>query len=250
MAAVLAGVLGLSIFCAYLATQFTRGPIRRAEKILADLRATGLSAYWSDQPIKLQYDRVNANGEKIAQLDLLREPTEGGYRGATLWSNPASKAAETWTLSEDASLGQYDVESNIGRLIKMRITLEGEDLTISSRGYRVQAKTPGNYIPEGLMELVIYLTALGGKDATFSMIVNEQALVGEKVRFFQVQIAPQDDGTVTVYMPGFGGLDRSDYKLDSDGIVQEIVQPGQGTRYLLTEKRIYNPSEKSGTTED
>ncbi len=249
MATVLAGILGLSIACAYLATQSTRGAIRRAEKILADLRATGLSAYWSDQGLELKYDMKNTDQIIIAQLSLAREPTEGGYRGATLRSNPASEAAEAWILSEDAHQGQYEVESNIGRLIKMRITLEGEDLTISSRGYRAQAKTPANYIPEGLMELIIYLTVLGGKDATFSMIVNDQALVGDKVRFFQVQIKPLDDSTATVYMPGLGGLDRSEYKLDSDGIVQEILLHSLGARYQLKEKRIYDPSEESSSTE-
>ncbi len=246
---VLACILVLSITCAYMVTQSARVPIRQAEKILAEIRANGLSAYWLQQGIELKYELESSNPNIIAQLNLIREATADGFRGAILRSGRDSQAAEAWVLSEDALTGQYDVESNFGRFIKMRLTFEDENLTISSREFRVQAKTPANYIPEGLMELVIYQTARSGKDATFSMIVNEHALVGEKVRFFQVQIKPQDQYSATVYMPALRGMDRSDYKFDSDGIVQEIFFPSQQTKYQLIEKRTYKPSEKPESTE-
>ena len=250
LTAVLAGVLGVSIACAYLITQKSRGPIRRAEKILTDLRATGLSAYWSDKAIELTYDLLNADGKKLAHKAAVRKPIDGGYRGIIDLRRQSSKATEAWYVSEDVYMGLYEVESNLGRFIVMGIAIEGDDLTVSTPGFSTQAKAPANYIPEGLMDLVIYLTALTGKDATFSTIANEHALAGKKVRFFQVQIKPQDENNVAVYMPGLRGTQRMEYKLGSDGIVHEIILNSQGDRFQLTEKRIFDPSEESSTPEE
>ena len=228
LAAALLAVLAASVLFAYTLVLASRADIRAAESILAQLRQNGLTYYWSSDDFERQYAVIDRDGKIISRSAVKRIRTDTGYEGGSQEIRGPVGAVELWTISDDATEGQYAAESSIGAFSKTAISLDGAELTVISGDRIAKTETPANYIPEGLLELIVRLVAASERDATFSMILNEGAIADGSVLFVDILMKPLSPSQVEVNIPAIGPAGMKVYYLDDDGEVSKVDYPVQG----------------------
>jgi len=203
--AILLATLLVSVAAAWWLTQ-TRGKSQRvAKQILADLRAGGLGQTWGKEPSRLLLIGRDAKGKPVAWRVYLRDRTEQGYAGQMLDRFAPAIAGARWTLTEDASVGDYrsDVRADVraaggSTMVALR---QGRITIIESRGTlgrRASAGVPDNYIPEGMRSAVMWEVARRGEEATFATTYDGKSIADARVQFATITMTPQGPRTVRV----------------------------------------------------
>jgi len=215
LAAIMGAVLLASVGVATWLSRSRGAPVRTARDVLSHIRDRGLQAFWGDGPETLWYLTRDANGTPIGWWRYRRTPTEGGFEGGVARRLGAGYYEERWSLDRKARRGEYIAEqyglsrplrTGVPRLRKGVSTIialsDGKVAVDRRRPTGRQAKgigqTPDNYVPEGLLSLVFYLTAAGGETGSYALIFNETSLGPGGVYFSEAQVVPDGPQRVEV----------------------------------------------------
>ncbi len=220
---VLLAVLLASIGVAYLLVHRQSVPARRGAEIIRQIRAVGLQFAWGTEPTKLTYFARDQRGQVRAILDISRQPVDTGYAGIVIMRSDEGESLEQWSISADAGKCVYAGPTRLDGFSTTRIVLSGDEVSVVRIGRggaeAATATVPDNYIPEGLMHLVIAHVAGGGKHASFRSILNSEAIVANKVQFATVHMRPQKPDQIAVTWSGMHMRRKELYHLDQHGMV-------------------------------
>ncbi len=209
--------------------------------VLADIRKRGLRAIWGDEPVTNWYIERRANGEPIGwRLEARVRLEDGRYASTNVKRLGAKEYVESWILDDTACTGQYEaMEYTLalrqGQTSPMRrpdakttITLNNAQVRIR-RGIGRQTLTgagpaPGNYIPEGLTDLVMFETATRGQKTSFQILLNSQAIQGRKPRFATITADPEGKQVIRTSIGKAGEI----ITFDKAGQVLRTTAPDSG----------------------
>jgi len=233
------GVLLASVATAWLLVQRRTIPARRGAEIMRRIRTETLSAYWPDKPLGLWYLRRDGSGKPVSFYGVVRELTGDGFAGETIMLEPDRLLRESWRLSGDAAAGQYRAYAAPPFSAAETSILLHDGRIEVRRGRRpahqAGASEPDNYIPEGLLHLVIRLVGEGGDKAAFKMIFNEEAIAGGQVQFALATMIPQSNRSVRVKFDSSAGGTTKIYDLDETGRVVRIRDEQDQVIYTLVD---------------
>jgi len=247
LAPVMLAVLLISVGVGYLTVRLT-GPgdippsqARAGAKILTRIREQGLVALWGSQQVVRRYVGEDPNARARAKLNIWRRPAADGYVGGSELELPNTKLVDQWSLAGDARGGVYDGPMTARQQVAVIIRLENGTVRVSQVGLvrqgriarSAKATAPDNYIPEGTMHLVIRQVAASGQPAAFRTILNSEAIVNGQVRFADLRMLPQPDGSVQVMHYGWQSQGQSLYHLDDDGRIVRIEDKTMGVTFHL-----------------
>ena len=199
-----------------------------ASAVLEEMRSKGLATYWGQQHQTLFY-LISDGNRPVGWIVRRQGPAENGYSGQDIVG--PSGSSSKWTLSNDATTGQYlSVAYSDRRKIETDTTLGKVRLavrqTIGNDTFQGEVLAPVNYIPEGAMELVIHLVARNGRNARFTSIIDKFAFreVEEgEFNLVELDMTPQNANTVRVVqeitVKGVKETIAKTYDLDDHGQV-------------------------------
>jgi hypothetical protein len=236
LAVVMLGLLVAALAAAWLVSASLTNARLRAAQLLEELRAHGLAAYLGEHPTEEWYRAAAPDGRRWWVVHLV-QPAQGQYGGVTLHGyrpahQPLMVDAEVWQLTAAADAGKYLGYRPQGDAIEIRL-MDGE-VTIDNQ---VTSKAPDNYVPEGLLPLMVRLAARQSHKLVFSSVVNDRAVVGREVRFVPVTLKPESDSRVEM---DFGAAQR-DYQFDQSGELVKWVE--QGITYSRTSRQAVQREE-------
>jgi len=233
------GLLLMSLGAAHWLVHSRNVPIRRAAAIIREIRAKALPAYWESEQTTLYYVLRDGEGKALSWLAVSRRGGDDGYSGTTLGQAPGKVYLEDWRLLPDASAGQYI--SSFGAVKDPKTFLLARDIaialgngqvTVQKAGLEFTAAAPENYIPEGLISLVIRLVAERRQKAAFTIIINEQAIINHRIVFAPITMKPQGARRVRVESRSRGQAIIKIYHLDEDGRIVRIEFPDSGINFI------------------
>jgi hypothetical protein len=214
-----------------------------AGDLLNEIRQKGLASYWPQQQEVSWYLATDATGRPVGLRAVLRRPMliEGdspgkGFYGREYLLMPNGSLQEVWNLRDDLSAGQYAGPSSRGIT---RILLKGRQVEVQQpdpdrrREASGTSVYPGNYLPEGAMELLLRLVVQRGQPVTFKMIDNDGALVDGQVHFTTVRATPEGDGAVRYEFRAGAHRVRRVLHVDKDGQVSKIEDVTNKVTYRL-----------------
>ena len=183
----------------------------RGAKIVAQIRQDGIAAHWSGKTA-IQWHLVRQEGKAVGWRVTVRVPnSQRGFDGLDV-QYAETFIWERWSLNSDATEGTYfagieaDDRSFFGmlrRAIKRNteITLKDGIVVVlqhtSDGTIRSESEAPGNYLPEGTVELAFFLAAREGKNVQFKIVSNGMPPDGDKIRFVKLNFkdaAREGDG--------------------------------------------------------
>lgn len=227
----LAIMLGCVGWAWYIVQSRTVLPENNAKAILADIRSRKLKFYWGDQSERLFYI-IETQNRPISWQGILRRPTQDGYVGGKFEGEE-----EFWQLNADATEGKYMGPLSLvpGDKRKVQILLNNQKLEVAwlqdhQLGNAIIAKTSPveplpNYIPEGLMDLVLHLVAASGRPAVFHTVLNDESILKGRPNFAFVRMEPEGQVIDTETFGLEGLIVRERYVLDDKGtIVQKTLR--------------------------
>jgi hypothetical protein len=224
MLTILLVVVGIAYFISV-----SRGRLTAAgTELLAQVRAGTLAKHWPGQGRHDYFLTTIATGQAVGWMINSRVITDDGYGGASTIAQLRQGApglaheSEQWLLSSDASKGKYRSTNGGNEIIGIDLS-DGQvkvAYRVSDPRLRVpvvkQASSPAppNYIPEGLLDLMVCQVAKTGRHAMFRMILNDQAIQGNEVIFVPVECKPVGSKAVEVRLSGAQGASARTYTFD------------------------------------
>ena len=241
---VLLAVLLASIGVAYLLVHRQSVLAQRGAEIIHQIRAAGLQSAWGTQPTELKYLARDERGQVRAILDISRRPVDTGYAGIVIMRSNEGESLEQWSISADAGKCVYAGPTRLDGFSTTKIVLSGDKVSVVRIGRggaeAGRAPVPDNYIPEGLMHLVIARVAGGGRHASFRSILNSEALVANEIQFATVHMRPQKPDQIAVTWSGMHMRRKELYHLDRHGAVVRFDDLGGALTF-----RLEKPDEKA-----
>ncbi|MCD4825976.1 MAG: hypothetical protein K8S55_15400 [Phycisphaerae bacterium] len=209
---ILLAILGGSVAIAAWLANHRGEPVRQGIEILDEIRKEGLSSYWPATQEQLQWflirkGQVNVGWRVVYRRKLPGETSDFGG-GMIFYSSDGPKsrhAASKWRLTNDANKGLYtSMEGLLSRPPHLRaqsftrIELLGGELKngklpdgeifvtqrMGQHKHDSHAGMPGNYIPEGLTQLVLRQVAQRQTHAKFKIIIDSQPPDQGRIIFF------------------------------------------------------------------
>jgi hypothetical protein len=205
-------------------------------ELLAQVREGTLAKHWPSQAGNEYFLITGPSGQNVGWVINTRVITDEGYRGTTTLAQsmqgPAGMeySSKQWMLSSDAAKGSYRAVTSSKNIISemVDIKIAGGQVTVAVRAIdprlklpvTIQARSPApsNYIPEGLMDLMVCQIARTGRHAMFRMILNDQAIQGKEVAFVPVECKPAGGKVVKLSV----GASARTYTFDDDWQLQKI----------------------------
>lgn len=175
---ILLGLLALAVVVSATLVQLRRVPARNGEDILAQLRREGLSAYWP-QGRRTQWFLIHEDGQVRGWKAVIQQRKgEDAFQTLTVWGTSRKGDWEWSQLNRAATQGRYlagsyglegigfdtEIDLSEGRVRARRLDHAGSQW--------VEAAAPANYMPEGTLELAIFLAGRQDKKALFQLIQN------------------------------------------------------------------------------
>lgn len=184
---VLLAVLGICTASAWALAWYRGAPAREAAEILAAVRRDGLRAYWTELLPRRRWFLIRQGGKIVGWEMVFRrvgpETAEGGFVQRQFHPAGQIRLASRWRIRLDAEKGEYQSQ----QVFLRPGGAEVNETTIELRDRRIQvlqnrdgvrflsvAPTPDNYLPEGLMDLVIRETARRKTRTRFEMVLDSQ----------------------------------------------------------------------------
>lgn len=215
---ILVGVFGLSVLIALLIAGADEPAKSRGAEILDQIRTRRLSSWWSDEPVEAWYLIRNVNGNAIGWQLIIRQFEDGVFFGSTEIRTQKNVVYEQWEINDGATEGRYVGQGRIdGQPVKTVTTLSDGRIYVNSTAWpqKVSSAAPLNYVPEGLISLVIYLTAVGAEPVICRSIIDSAAIIGNRVHFFTSRIEPEGPQSARVTLAGIDSVDL--YQFDARG---------------------------------
>jgi len=232
IAVVMLGVLVLTVAAAWLLVQTRGAGIDRGANLLADVRERGLSAFWGEQPHEAWFLFTSADGEPLGWRRSLRIRVQDGYLGedqAVLTNG--TQWREGWQITDDALVGRYSSALESPNLpsgfLKVGIDLREDRVYVSSSaaGEPAASPAPANYVPEGLLDLALYLAGRQDGGVDLDTISNIAAVHAGRVRFVTIQVKASEEGVRV------SGPDRI-YRFDESGELQSLRHVDDESQWL------------------
>ncbi len=244
MCLVLGGSVGLA---AWLARARSAGTLRGVA-VIDTIQARRLPAFWSPRPQSDWTLWRGPSGEPVGWFHVTRTRTSSGFAGRRIGRLGQGLFEEEWSLRHDAAFGRYSASAYAlirrgrarvpvrRRLSSTLILLRNGQIEVQrehlGRGRQGSAPAPRNYIPEGASYLAYRLTAAGGRDAQFRMVLNDEALDGQGMLHFaraDVTILAPRRVRVRVHSPDDrGGVTEEVLEFDADGELVTRSNPATG----------------------
>ena len=246
LAAVMVGILAVSVALAWLATKPRKNTSQGGAEIISKLMNDTLEGYWAGSHRDSWFIGLRQDIKPIGWRMQSRGRESGGmFSGGLLAGNVGSSPYNSsWRLSADLSEGFYVAPAldRRGQMLETRITLTRDNVTVVRSGgdhkLTAAAARPDNYVPEGAFPLVLRLAAARTGEATVKMIFDDSAIVGGRVSFVDARLTSLGDNVVRVEYSGRGFVLTTVYHLDSDNNVYRYEYPSQGIIYRLCEKEL------------
>ena len=241
MLAVLLAAAGV----AYLLQSYTARRAKAGSAVMGTIRSNGLGHYWSDEPATYWYTIQNGD-EPIGWRLQHRVATEGGFAGVSVDVFPVDRGvkmmvAARWRLNSDLTQGIYESFALRNQAwIVTRIELAQDQVKVTP-GVMVGAapggfaqwesprqfslsQTPGNYVPEGTLSLVIAQVAALRSQGGFSLIFDEEADMRQTFLRYAGEVT--QDGQRFVKVLGssmvMGRKSAEEYLLSDEGVIFQI----------------------------
>jgi hypothetical protein len=234
-------VLGLCVLAAGWLVDLRRVPVTRGAAILGQIRSHTLAHYWGPQAATRWYLMQDPNGRALGYLVRTRWPSREGYTGMILYRAGDAHHWENWSLDPTATSGAYVATVGGRGLPDTQIVLkDGRVTAIKPRAAgaeRASQPAPANYIPEGLMHLVIAEMAKASAPARFRFVYNPESIVGGDLYFTSTTMSPQGEGKVRVRSTFFQGASDDVYHLDAKGDIFRIDDRLSGATTRLVDLR-------------
>jgi hypothetical protein len=223
---VLLAILGLSVLGAWSLVQSRQVPVARARDILRGIRDKTLSPYWGSQEVSRWYLVQDASGRAVGYMVRLRKPDDKDYSGLTLTRMGNAQQGESWTLDAAATEGSYTATIGGRAVADTQITLHDGQVTVTQPWEggtgRASSPAPENYIPEGLLWLVVAEVSRTAAEARFCFIYNPESVAGDTIHFTAITMTPQGDGKVRLRSKFLRDEMDEVYHLDGTGEVYRI----------------------------
>ena len=242
LALMMAIILAGSVAAAWLLQGSAGRRINAGEAVIADIRGKGLSHFMDDVP-RTDWYLLNLNDRPVGwkASAVWRTDTEA-FAGVGCAASATGASKETWVLSNDARSGNYVAVSE-GGSVTIRL---GKGKVAAGRGAAkmVHRAEPVNYIPEGLMPLVIRQSALTRREAQFSVIFNRWVGATRHVQFNTIRmkpLGPTSDGRPKVRIIEFDGREKrkTDYEFDADGQLKAQTPGPEITLVKVTSGEVF-----------
>jgi len=234
MMVVLAGSLGV----AWMLVRSRTAAPDRAARILREISAAGLGAFWDNEDVKHYFLAQDVEGKPIGWYFMARSYADGNYACLFYLTLPGVgiEGREECIVSADARTVRYRgtlVSGNTPETAS--IFLQDGKVTINTPQGSLSEAAPPNYIPEGLTWLVASRVASGGDYAVFTTIFNQDAVEDNRVLFRSVNMRPQ--GPKKVLQESIRRTARGEvevtvaYRFDSAGQVEQIDEINTGITF-------------------
>jgi len=250
-------VLGVVMFVILLAavalawglTRARLEPVHRGANIMERIRNRTLHAYWGTEPTTRWYLITDPQGQPAGWGSRTISPTGEGFSGTLVrYIKPQQFSIEQWDLANDASRGEYRAAGESASLVDTVIQLEQGRVRVvrhvAGRLRQASSASPENYIPEGMTSLALREAAKAGKPATFQIILNNLAIMGEEINFALVRVTPGEKRLVRVEYEvlTLKGLHKSAqlYELDPQGHIASIKdEADQTTQTYVSPEEVF-----------
>jgi hypothetical protein len=206
LAVIMLAMLAAGVAVAALLAEIRSAPVRQGRQVLEQIRRMGLARFWREGTQTDWYLHSDGQGRPLAWSVERRTPGQGGYSGLAVFGDSAKIVQEKWQLDARAQQGRYVANVYVQqrmprRRLAVRRKVQSTDIKLRGRravvhheglgrGGAAEDDAPANYIPEGANWLVHYLTALAGETARFRMLINQEAVVGTRLRFVTQEVTP------------------------------------------------------------
>jgi len=234
MLAILAG----STVLAWTLTLTGEDPAARGAQIIAQLKRDTLDKYWTADSRELCFvgsrPGMDPEGWQVRTRGAARHGIYSGRRETGIAG--AMSYREKWLLRSDLSGGTYTV---MDKLVTMEIrTSKNEVKVIRAAAGRIAADAdaarPDNYVPNGALEPVLRLAAIGGQEAVVKTILRNTALKQGRVNLVTTRLIPLGQTGVRVEYTEEGVLRTMIYRFDQGAVHRiEYLGPDKDVIYKL-----------------
>jgi len=207
--------------------------VRAAGEILADVRRQGLATFWSDQG-QVHWRLIHAADAPVGWEATIRQVTDDGrFAGLRAIVVPGVRTIlGRWTLNADATAGQYagSAVSAKGERTDTASQLADGHVAVTQHhlGLTARSPAPDNYLPEGMMDLVVRRVAQTRADAQFASVFDERPNTAGYVEFGTVRVRYRGradvEGTAVDVVEVSGVFGRTRYR-----VRYELPADGQPT---------------------
>jgi len=203
--------------------------IAAATDLLEKMRSDKLTKYWPAETTQECFLGVDPSGKALTWIVKARQKLANGYQGASvqrLINGPA--LAEKWQLSAGASSGRYVGPANSGDQIEISLRDGRVSVTYARIGpppvlVQRHSLAPANYIPEGMIDMVLAQAAKAGRAMMFRIIENNQPIAGQEVHFTSVEVQPAGPNAIRWKPVSPGGKSDLTYYFDEQGQLLKIA---------------------------
>ncbi len=247
---------GILILCLLAAGQMSRSrnqSLIEGQDIIEQIRQGRLKSFWKQQSYK-QWFLIQQAGKPIGWRFRYRKgDSQGGFEGHEILVNKTKqglrRAESRWALNDRAEVGAYvsseHILGKVGRIqavrsiSKTRIEMNSGQLTVKqqiggSNSIKSSAEEPPAYVPEGSLELAMFLAAKRETTSRFRMIIDSQPPQDKKPVFSIITVS---ESGVKASSPG--------------GVVAKTDGPGPDSEQLYffdksgrLEKKYYGDTEE------
>jgi len=234
LAALTGLVLAATVGGAWLLVASAGRRARAAEEILQEIRSRGLAKLMPEKPTIRWYLVHGDSGPVGWRAQATGRIDQASFVGVDMQVVAATSAVENWTLSADATQGEYlAVERIRGRMLsRTEIAMANGRVKVLQAFpreppgvFHAASPAPPNYLPEGLHELVISQVSARGADAQFKLVFNERPNHFGYVDYGTLRFQALTGGAGrSVRVSGARGREKhaSVYTVDSAGQIREV----------------------------
>ena len=265
LSVIMLGVLLASVFVAWLLVRHARAHGDAGARVLAEIRARGLDAFWGEQPAVQWYLVRSEEADLGWRVRFRARRVIGGFEGlhVSFDKTPAGGRLQwkTWSLTADATEGTYladaadivrvnsPVPTAVWRRDPKALTkIALRDGTVAamqsvgpdSNGQVVRVEShalaPANYLPEGTMHLGMFLAARSGERTRFQSIANGLPPAGTTTRLVGMVLSggePTPDG----YRVSLGSSGGRGFLFDKRGTLVRGPS-GRGEQLAATPEQV------------
>lgn len=213
---ILFAIFALCVGAAWWLERHRGADLIEGKSIIAEMRREKLQAFWQQGETN-RWFIIRRGGKDVGWYVRYRgDGLKGGFEGGEMRFELSPKGSllmtSRWLLNSQATEGTY--LSDVGILARRgktllkrplysaRIHLDSGQLDVEQhiRGgkYSSQADEPAGYIPEGTMDLVMYLISQRKTQAKFRMILDSHPPSGKWTTFVPVDIRIAKDKPLSV----------------------------------------------------
>lgn len=241
---VMLGILLIAVCIAWLITLSSSALMDEGTAVIREIRKQSLPVLLKNDPAIRCYLIKNKEGGKLGYgIDTLRSG-RNGYDGAGLMHLPRVTVSEKWQLSNDAARGSYaGLSSGMDQSYTAMSLSDGKliaTVQLPTQKIRSELTVPDNFIPDGIIDLVVRVVAQRGGKAVFHALRGSQAVMQNRLYFSTVTMIPQGRDKVKVQIKAPNGeVDSFIYHLDAKGQVLDVKVDEAITMQVVGQEELF-----------